>query len=1205
MTGIEPVPESIDFPKTEEEILKYWKEIDAFQTSLKQSKGKPPYVFYDGPPFATGKPHYGHLLAGTIKDTVTRYWHQNGYHVERRFGWDTHGLPVEHEIDKTHGITGPEDVAKMGIDKYNALCRSIVMRYSGEWKDTVDRIGRWIDFENDYKTLYPWFMESVWWVFKQLFSKGLVYHGQKVMPFSTACNTPLSNFEAGQDYKDVNDPAVSVSFPLRDEPDVALVAWTTTPWTLPSNLSLCVHPDMDYVKILQKKDEKKLIVLEARLSELFKNDTEYDVLEKFKGRTLEGKKYVPLFDYFVADFPNAHKVCCDTYVTADSGTGVVHQAPYFGADDFRVGIENNIITKDGLTACPVDNSGKFTNKVPDYKGLHVKDADKEIIKTLKGKDRVIKQGQIKHSYPFCWRSGTPLIYKAVPSWFVRVEHAREQLLKSNDMTTWVPSHVKEKRFGNWLKNANDWCISRNRYWGTPIPLWASEDLEEIVCIGSIKELAELSGVTITDLHRESIDHITIPSKTGRGVLKRIPEVFDCWFESGSMPYAQKHYPFDNKKAFEDTFPAHFIAEGIDQTRGWFYTLIVLSTHLFGKAPFKNVIVNGLVLAEDGNKMSKSKRNFPDPKLLFDKYGADAIRLYLISSVAVAGGDLRFKEQEVKEMIRDVFLPWYNAYRFLVQNILRHQIDTNSTFTYDPALIGTSDNIMDKWILSYSQSLIKSVKEEMETYHLNRVVPKLLKFVDQLTNWYVRLNRRRLKGETGAEDCVHALTTLYTVIDWMNRLMAPATPFLTEHLYQNLRRLQPANKQDGSIHFQMMPEVNDSLIQMDIERAVSNMTTVVQIGRALRDRKTLPEKYPLPEIVVIRPEQVQLDELKIVETYIMEQLNVRKVTFSADRSAYGVELKAEPEIPILGKRLGKQAKALFAEIRKMDTDTIEKLRADGKMVVGGHEITKDEIRIQFNAKSEGTVKYEADSEGSLLVLLNISLSQDMIDEGVSREVVNRVQKLKKKAKLVVTDEVTVFYQTPKGYLDDVITSHFEKIQSAIRATFVKSDCPGYADVCGTTKEEMKGEFFKTKTVLNLQVAHGTIDPSAPVPLCVKSSTDSGVTTLLENPKGRPAQKITVKSCGESAQSDFVNLEFVGNDRYGVVQDPKAAIILNNFGHEVKSLEQVESLAADLFGWGGDATALKLFFDKNCTKPVKSYSDLKNATVFVKNLAKPIA
>ncbi|OZJ03046.1 Isoleucine--tRNA ligase, cytoplasmic, partial [Bifiguratus adelaidae] len=589
-----------NFPKEEEKILAFWKEIDAFNRSVELNKDKPAFSFFDGPPFATGLPHYGHLLAGTIKDIVTRYAHNTGHHVERRFGWDTHGLPVEYEIDKKLGIKGKDDVLKIGIPNYNAECRSIVMRYAGEWRTTVERMARWIDFDNDYKTLNPDFMETVWWVFKQLFDKDQVYQGFKVMPFSTACNTPLSNFESTQNYKDVNDPSIVISFPLVSDPEVQLLAWTTTPWTLPSNLALTVHPDYTYIKIKDHLTGHIYVLMEKRLEMIYKDvkKAKYEVLDRYKGKDMKGWEYKPMFDYFVSKFKGVGwKIQVDTYVTDDSGTGIVHCAPAFGEDDYRVCLENGVITQDGYLPCPVDEKGCFMEEVTDFAGQYVKDADKEIQKHIKHLGRMIVQSQFTHSYPFCWRSDTPLIYKAVPSWFVRVQPIIEKILKNNDKSRWVPAFVQEKRFANWIANARDWGISRNRYWGTPIPLWVSEDLEEIVCVGSIAELEELSGCgKLSDIHRESIDHITIPSKKGKGQLRRVEEVFDCWFESGSMPYAQQHYPFENKEKFQGTFPADFISEGLDQTRGWFYSLLVLSTHLFDEPPAKNVIVGGLVLA---------------------------------------------------------------------------------------------------------------------------------------------------------------------------------------------------------------------------------------------------------------------------------------------------------------------------------------------------------------------------------------------------------------------------------------------------------------------------------------------------------------------------------------------------------------------------------------------------------------------------------
>ncbi|XP_041836147.1 isoleucine--tRNA ligase, cytoplasmic [Melanotaenia boesemani] len=1109
---VEPVSESVNFPAEEEKVLRFWQAKDCFQECLKQSKNRPRYTFYDGPPFATGLPHYGHILAGTIKDIVTRFAHQSGFHVDRRFGWDCHGLPVEYEIDKTLGIKGPEDVAKMGIAEYNKQCRNIVMRYSNEWEISVKRMGRWIDFSNDYKTLYPWFMETVWWVFKQLYDKGMVYRGVKVMPFSTACNTPLSNFESHQNYKDVQDPSVIVNFPLIENEDVALIAWTTTPWTLPSNLALCVNPEFLYVKVKDNTTDKTYIMMEARLGALFKSESEYCLLDKFPGKILKGQKYKPLFQYFSkCGEKGAFQVVTDNYVKEEEGTGVVHQAPYFGADDYRVCSEYNIIQRDQAPICPVDASGCFTSEVTDFAGQYVKDADKNIIKWLKEKGRLVNASSFKHSYPFCWRSDTPLIYKAVPSWFVRVEHMVEKLLDCNGKCYWVPEFVREKRFGNWLRDARDWAISRNRYWGTPIPLWVSDDFQEVVCVGSIAELEELTGVKITDLHRENIDSLTIPSRCGKGVLRRVTEVFDCWFESGSMPYAQVHYPFENKKEFEDTFPADFIAEGIDQTRGWFYTLLVLSTALFGKPPFKNVIVNGLVLASDGQKMSKRKKNYPDPGLIVQNYGADALRLYLINSPVVRAENLRFKEEGVRDVLKDVFLPWYNAYRFLVQNVHRLQMEDGIQFLYNENTVKQSDNIMDKWIQSFTQSLIQFFKAEMDAYRLYTVVPRLVKFVDMLTNWYVRTNRRRLKGESGTEDCLWALETLFSVLFSMCRLMAPLTPFITEMMYQNLRNLiDPASveeKDNSSIHYLMLPQVRESLIDKRIESAVSQMQSVIELGRVIRDRKTLPVKYPLKEVVVIHQDPEALKDIQSLQKYILEELNVRQLTLSTDKDKYGIRLRAEPDHMVLGKRLKGAFKAVTASIKELTSEQLETFQKTGSIVVDGHELHEEDLRLMytFDQSSGSAAQYEAHSDAQVLVLLDVTPDQSMVDEGVAREVINRIQKLRKKGHLVPSDEITVYYrcQPEVDYLATVIQAHTDFILATIKAPLLPFPAPKSSSIIIEEKTQLKG------SDLELTIVKGSSASQAPLngPACtyinlrvkVGSKEQEGV-VLLENPKG---------------------------------------------------------------------------------------------------------
>uniref|UniRef100_A0A8C2PKH6 Isoleucine--tRNA ligase, cytoplasmic n=1 Tax=Capra hircus TaxID=9925 RepID=A0A8C2PKH6_CAPHI len=969
---VQQVPENINFPAEEEKILQFWSDFNCFQECLKQSKHRPKFTFYDGPPFATG-----------------------------------------------------------------LQCRAIVMRYSAEWKVWLVVL---ISFNLEHSF-------NLLWIFKQLYDKGLVYRGVKVMPFSTACNTPLSNFESHQNYKDVQDPSIFVTFPLEEDENISLVAWTTTPWTLPSNLALCVNPDLQYVKIKDAVRGKLYILMEARLSALYKSESDYEILERFPGASLKGKKYRPLFDYFVKyKESGAFTVLVDNYVKEEEGTGIVHQAPYFGADDYRVCMDFNIIQKDSLPICPVDASGCFTAEVTDFAGQYVKVSCGIRHRTLK-----ILTSHILH---FCFpRSDTPLIYKAVPSWFVRVEHMVDQLLRNNDLCYWVPEFVREKRFGNWLKDARDWAISRNRYWGTPIPLWVSSDFEEVVCIGSIAELEELSGTKISDLHRESIDHLTIPSRCGKGLLHRVSEVFDCWFESGSMPYAQIHYPFENKREFEDAFPADFIAEGIDQTRGWFYTLLVLATSLFGRPPFKNVIVNGLVLASDGQKMSKRKKNYPDPLSIIHKYGADALRLYLINSPVVRAENLRFKEEGVRDVLKDVLLPWYNAYRFFIQNVLRLQKNQKSGFT----------NITDRWVLSFMQSLVGFFETEMAAYRLYTVVPRLVKFVDILTNWYVRMNRRRLKGENGVEDCVMALETLFSVLLSLCRLMAPYTPFLTELMYQNLKTLiDPASVQDKdtlSIHYLMLPHVREELIDKKTESAVSRMQSVIELGRVIRDRKTIPIKYPLKEIVVIHQDQEALNEVKSLEKYIIEELNVRKVTLSTDKNKYGIRLRAEPDHMVLGKRLKGAFKMVMTSIKQLSNEELERFQENGTIVVEGHELHEEDIRLiyTFDQATGGTTQFEAHSDAQVLVLLDVTPDQSMVDEGMAREVINRIQKLRKKCSLVPTDEITVYYKaTSEGkYLNNVIESHTDFIFATIKSPLKPYPVPISDEILIQEKMQLKG------------------------------------------------------------------------------------------------------------------------------------------------------
>lgn len=1032
----ENVAEKPSFPAEEEIILKRWQEIKAYEQCLEDSRGKPAFTFYDGPPFATGLPHYGHHLAGTIKDVVCRYAHQTGHYVERRWGWDTHGLPIEYEVDKKLNIKGKPDVMKIGIAKYNEECRSIVSRFATEWEQLVQRFGRWISFDNCYRTMDRNFMESTWWVFKTLHEKGQVYRAFRVMPFSTACCTTLSNFEVSQNYMEVSDPSIVIKFKCK-ESDFWILAWTTTPWTLPSNQALCVHPELTYLKLHNKKIDEKWILGKDRWewvkTQLKLKDAEFSILEEVKGASLRGISYVPLFPYFI-DYVHAkaHHVICDTYVTTESGTCIVHQAPSHGEDDFRVCLREGLIEKNGnyMIQC-VDDSGNFTPAVSDFAGRYVKDADKDLIEALKKSNNLVHNTREVHSYPHCWRSDTPLIYKAVPSWFVRVETVRDKLLANNELTTWVPPFVKEKRFHNWLTEARDWCVSRNRYWGTPIPIWVSADMEEIVCIGSVEELEQYAGHSVDDLHMHNIDHIEIPSKQGKGMLKRIPEVFDCWFESGSMPYGQQHYPFEKKKEFEQKFPATFIAEGLDQTRGWFYTLMVIATHLFDKPPFLNLICNGLVLAADGKKMSKRLNNYPDPSLVVDTHGADAVRLYMCNSPVVRAEPLKFKEEGVKNVVREVFLPFYNAYRFMVQESFRYEQTHSCLFVPSHEAVSQSTNDMDRWFTALCHDLIGFVHQEMSAYRLYTVVPRVVGFLDDLTNKYVRMNRGRMRGDFGQEDAMRSLSTLYFSMLDVTILLAPVTPFITEFVYLNLRRALPKGhaKNRESVHFVMLPEKDETLADANIVRAVATMHKVIELGRTSRDRRKVGIKMPLRSMVITCATEEQKADLERLRGYIEEELNVQAL--SIELGGDKIVLEAIPNFKLLGLKIGKQMPQAKAAINALTQEEIRKFQETKTLDLLGFTFTEEEITLRRHVKGLTDPNLEGNSEDDIAIVLDFSTDENLTALYLSREVVNRVQKLKKEAKLQTGDAVQIWADNFSPRLEAVTRKNKEYIEKLLR------------------------------------------------------------------------------------------------------------------------------------------------------------------------------
>ncbi|MDT8389611.1 MAG: isoleucine--tRNA ligase [Lentisphaeria bacterium] len=993
----EPVPSHVSFPKLEEDVLRFWDTNHIFEKSLTQRQGSEPYVFYDGPPFATGLPHYGHLLAGTIKDVVPRYQTMRGKYVERTFGWDCHGLPIEALAQEALGLAGAPAIKEAGIDVFNETCRSMVLTYVDEWRKTVTRMGRWVDFDHGYKTMDTSFMETIWWVFKRLWDQGRVYKAHRIMPYSWKLNTPLSNFEANRNYQDTQDPAVTVRmrvtrapFDLDCEGHVYVIVWTTTPWTLPSNLAACVGPDIDYVALKDTETGDAYLMAEERVDAYYKSAEQYDILTRLKGTELAGLKYEPLFPYF-SGHPGAFHVLVDEFVTTSDGTGIVHMAPAYGEDDYRICREAGIDLID-----PLDDDACFTDEVPPFAGMNCKEADKHIIRHLKDAGKLVHQSTIVHSYPFCERTDTPLIYRAIDAWYVKVEDLHDRLKASNERISWMPEYVGEKRFGNWLAEAKDWNISRNRFWGSCIPVWVNvDDPDDVICVGSAAELEELSGQNVDDLHKHIIDKIAIV-RDGK-TYRRTPEVLDCWFESGSMPYAQHHYPFENKDKVESHFPADFIAEGLDQTRGWFYTLVVLSTALFDKPAFKNVVVNGLILAEDGRKMSKRLKNYPDPATVMDASGADALRLCMLSSPVVRAEDLRFSESAVRESLRTVIIPLWNAYSFLVTYARVDGWEPENNTDLNPA------NVLDQWILSRLQQAVGDITTSMDRYDLQRSALRFTGLIDELTNWYIRRSRRRFWKSQNDTDKDEAYATLRHVLITFCQLAAPFIPFVTETIYRNLR----SEDMPESVHLCDFPRVNDSLLDEALCDRMAHTMTAVSLGRYLRTQTKLRIRQPLAEAVLVSANAAVRRDLEAMSDVIGEELNVKRVDVRADEEAL-VDLSAKANFRALGPRFSQHMKAAAAAVAGMTPEQIADLRRTGRVIldVNGQPepFTTDDVLVQRNEKDGITVA----NEGHVTVALDTRLTDALRTEGWARELVSRIQNMRKDMGLDVADRIHVVF-----------------------------------------------------------------------------------------------------------------------------------------------------------------------------------------------------
>ncbi len=1024
----ESVEPKVDFPKMEEEILAFWEKNDIFRKSIAQREGATEYVFYDGPPFATGLPHFGHFVPGTIKDIVPRYQTMKGKKVERRFGWDCHGLPVENLIEKDLGLNSKTDIERFGVAKFNEACRSSVLRYVNEWRRIVTRLGRWVDFDNDYKTMDVDYMESIWWVMKSLWEKELLYEGHYILPYCPRCSTVLSNHELNLGgHKDVHDPAITVRFRVRkSESSTALpvgladgstylLAWTTTPWTLPSNLALTLGPDIDYS--LVRDGAERYLLAHARISAYFKKPEDIEILWTKKGAELAGVEYEPLFPYFAdAATQGAFRTYLGDFVTTEDGTGIVHTAPGFGEDDHRV------LKGTGVpTICPVDEECKFTAEVSDYVGVFVKDADKAIMERLKTEGKLVRREQILHAYPHCWRCQSPLIYRAVGSWFVNVTKIKDRMLAANATIYWVPEHIRDGRFGKWLENARDWAISRNRYWGNPLPIWKCPDCGKTLCVGSRAELKQLSGIDATDLHKHFVDEIKFPCGCG-GTMTRISEVLDCWFESGAMPYGQNHYPFENKEFFDSHFPADFINEGLDQTRGWFYTLTILAAALFDKPAFLNCVVSGLVLAADGKKMSKSLRNYTDPMMVVNQFGADALRIFLMHSAAVKADDLRYSDEGVREVLKSIIIPLWNSYSFFVTYANIDKVSPKGA-PENPA------NPLDRWILSIAEDMVEQTTNALDAYDMSKAIDPIVDFIDLLNNWYIRRSRRRFWRSENDSDKTEAYATLYSVLKTIALVAAPFMPFTTDAMWRNLR----GEGECESVHLADFPIPRKERRDDGLEFKMAVVRKAVSMGRSLRYQYNLKVRQPLKSVELVTRDEREKKVLLEMEEIIREELNVKSVVFH-DNEEELVEYQAKANFRLLGKELGKDMKLAAARIETLSQTEIQSLLEGSTLSIeiAGRSVDLTAEKLDVRRTEKANLKVV--NEGTLTVALDTEVNEELSREGDVRDLVRGLQNLRKESGFAVTDRIRLWLFGSER-LKDAWTSMQDYVSSETLATEV--------------------------------------------------------------------------------------------------------------------------------------------------------------------------